>query len=97
MDQILFRRETHDWEKIRKRRAEEVKSYGIEQELFGHECKDINDIYLADVGWYNVQLLELHAVSGGSVTFEAWCQNDKHSVHLIGPMSQILLAEIEYS
>jgi len=70
------------------------------KELFGVDIKSINFIYLSDNEWYDIngtlQITEQF--------FSAWCLRVKAdklgrqaSLRVVGNISQILLAEAEYS
>ena len=71
------------------------------KQLFGVNIKDINYIYLSDGEWYQINAnLE---ITGNFVQkpqyFSAWCirVSDNVSLRVVGNISQILLAEAEYS
>jgi len=68
-------------------------------QLFGVKTNDINYIYLADGEWYDINIrLEL-TDNYGKKYFSAWCIriSDNKSLRVVGDISQILLAEAEYS
>ena len=68
-------------------------------QLFGVKTNDINYIYLADGEWYDINVrLEL-TDNYGKKYFSAWCIriSDSKSLRVVGDISQILLAEAEYS
>tara|TARA_Y100001973_G_C5173766_1_gene320643 strand:+ start:288 stop:530 length:243 start_codon:yes stop_codon:yes gene_type:complete len=76
------------------------------EELFGVPVKDINYIYLSDNEWYEINgSLEITGNFGRKPQyFSAWCLRVKadelgrqRSLRVVGNISQILLAEAEYS
>ena len=81
------------------------------EQLFGVDIKDINFIYLSDNAWYQINgSLEITGNLGQMngkpqpQYFSAWCLRvnpdtpDIHkSLRFVGNVSQILLAEAEYS
>ena len=81
------------------------------EQLFGVDIKDINFIYLSDNTWYQINgSLEITGNLGQMngkpqpQYFSAWCIRVKadelgrqRSLRVVGNVSQILLAEAEYS
>lgn len=71
------------------------------KQLFGVDIKDINYIYLSDGEWYQINAnLEITGNFGQKPQyFSAWCirVSDNVSLRVVGNISQILLAEAEYS
>jgi len=76
------------------------------EQLFGIDIKDINFIYLSDNEWYQINgSLEIMGNFGQKPQyFSAWCIRVKadelgrqRSLRVVGNVSQILLAEAEYS
>jgi len=71
------------------------------KQLFGVNIKDINYIYLSDGEWYQINAnLEITGNFGQKPQyFSAWCirVSDNVSLRVVGNISQILLAEAEYS
>jgi len=69
-------------------------------QLFGVNTEDINYIYLADGEWYDIKGLTFELTDNyGKKYFSAWCIriSDQKSLRVVGNLSQILLAEAEYS
>ena len=72
------------------------------KQLFGVDIKDINYVYLADGEWYDIKGLTFEITGNFGQKpqyFSAWCirVSDGKSLRVVGNISQILLAEAEYS
>ena len=71
------------------------------KQLFGVDIENINYIYLSDNEWYQINSnLEITGNFGQKPQyFSAWCirVSDNVSLRVVGNVSQILLAEPEYS
>jgi len=73
--------------------------------LFNVPIEDIRSIYLSDGEWYFINgSLEITNHFNGKDNFSAWCERirvnqggHRPSKRIIGKVSQILLAEAEYS
>ena len=73
--------------------------------LFNVPIEDIKSIYLTDGEWYNINgSLEITHHFNGKENFSAWCERKRvnkgghhPSKRVVGKVSQILIAEAEYS